>query len=286
MTTAPPPPEIPPDPVQRASDEMQRLLAIMARLRDPVGGCPWDLEQSFDTIAPYTIEEAYEVADAIARGHMGDLCDELGDLLFQAVFHAQMAAEQQIFDFADVAKAVSDKMERRHPHVFGDHAIDSADAQSAAWEDQKAAERDRKAPDDGAPASVLDDVPVALPALKRAQKLGKRMQRVGFDWPDAAAITDKVEEELNELRAELTAGDEQRIAEELGDLLFSVAQIGRRLGIDPEAALQAGNRKVERRFRDLERRVTKAGRTVSELGMEDLERAWLAAKFSEDKNAL
>lgn len=275
-------PETPAAAAQRASHEVQRLLAIMAKLRNPDGGCPWDLEQSFETIAPYTIEEAYEVADAISRGHMGDLCDELGDLLFQAVFHAQMAAEQQIFDFADVAKAVSDKMERRHPHVFGDHTVNSADAQSVAWEDQKAAERDGKTPEGCAPASVLDDVPVALPALKRAQKLGKRMQRVGFDWPDTAAIANKVEEELEELRAELMTGDEQRIAEELGDLLFSVAQIGRRLGIDPEAALQAGNRKVEGRFRRLEQDVTDSGQTVSGLGMDALERAWLRVKAEEE----
>jgi len=267
-----------PAPVSDAARQMDRLLGIMAALRDPKDGCPWDLEQDFGTIAPYTIEEAYEVADAIARHDMQDLRDELGDLLFQSVFHAQMAAEAGAFTFGDVVQAISDKMERRHPHVFGDLTIDGADQQSLAWEDQKAAERQQKSLDSGKEESILDDVPVALPALKRAQKLGKRMQRVGFDWPDAQSITEKVTEELDELRAELADGDMVRLQEELGDLLFTVAQIGRRLGIDPEDALQQGNRKVERRFRTLERMARQDGRGLEALSMTEMEVYWQNAK--------
>ncbi|MCY4237533.1 MAG: nucleoside triphosphate pyrophosphohydrolase [Rhodospirillaceae bacterium] len=267
----------------QASDtarQMDRLLDIMAALRDPTTGCPWDIEQDFETIVPYTIEEAYEVADAIARQDMESLRDELGDLLFQSVFHAQMATEAGAFTFRDVVKAISDKMERRHPHVFGNLAIEDAEQQSQAWEDQKAAERQRKSRNTDAKASILDDVPVALPALKRAQKLGKRMQRVGFDWPDTLSITEKIIEELDELRAELTTGDMARLKEELGDLLFTVAQIGRRLGIDPEDALQKGNLKVERRFRALENQVRLDGQDIEKISISELETYWQQAKSS------
>ncbi len=265
----------------QASDtarQMDRLLDIMAALRDPTTGCPWDIEQDFETIVPYTIEEAYEVADAIARQDMEGLRDELGDLLFQSVFHAQMATEAGAFTFRDVVKAISDKMERRHPHVFGDLAVEDAEQQSRAWEDQKAAERQRKSRNIGTKASILDDVPVALPALKRAQKLGKRMQRVGFDWPDAQSITEKIIEELDELRAELATGDMVRLKEELGDLLFTVAQIGRQLGIDPEDALQQGNRKVERRFRALESQVRLDGQDIEKISISEMEAYWQQAK--------
>ena len=266
-----------------AAAQIRRLLGIMAALRNPDGGCPWDLEQDFASIAPYTIEEAYEVADAIGRNDMAGLQDELGDLLFQAVFHARMAEEAGAFDFADVARAIADKMERRHPHVFGPHVfggdrVASVEAQSAAWEEHKARERVEKSQRDGESASVLDDVPAALPALLRAHKLGRRMARVGFDWPDALAITEKVTEELGELRDEIRRGDEDCIAEELGDLLFTVAQAGRRLGIDPEEALRRANRKVESRFRAVENRIRQDGGDIAALSMDDLERYWTEAK--------
>lgn len=265
--------------------QVRRLLAIMAALRNPDGGCPWDLEQDFASIAPYTIEEAYEVADAIGRNDMADLQDELGDLLFQAVFHARMAEEAGAFDFADVARSIADKMERRHPHVFGAERVASVEAQSAAWEEHKAQERNRKSGQRLENTSVLDDVPAALPALLRAHKLGRRMARAGFDWPDALSILGKVEEELDELRAEIRPevheGNEGRMAGELGDLLFTVAQVGRRLGIDPEEALRRANRKVERRFRSVEDRIRQDGRDIAALPMEDLERYWRAAKAAE-----
>lgn len=287
MTTAPAPaPGSAQEPERdsaEAAAQIRRLLGIMAALRNPDGGCPWDLEQDFASIAPYTIEEAYEVADAIGRNDMAGLQDELGDLLFQAVFHARMAEEAGAFDFADVARAIADKMERRHPHVFGPHVLGgdrvaSVEAQSAAWEEHKARERVEKSQRDGESASVLDDVPAALPALLRAHKLGRRMARVGFDWPDALAITEKVTEELGELRTEIRRGDEDRIAEELGDLLFTVAQAGRRLGIDPEEALRRANRKVESRFRAVENRIRQDGADIAALSMDDLERYWTEAK--------
>ena len=261
--------------------QIRRLLAIMAALRNPDGGCPWDLVQDFASIAPYTIEEAYEVADAIGRNDMADLQDELGDLLFQAVFHARMAEEAGAFDFADVARSIADKMERRHPHVFGEERVASVEAQSAAWEEHKAQERIEKSGQNIEITSILDDVPAALPALLRAHKLGRRMARVGFDWPDVLPIADKVAEELEELRAEIRRGDDGRMAEELGDLLFTVAQVGRRLGIDPEEALRRANRKVERRFRSVEDSIRRDGRTIAGLPMQDLERYWSEAKAAE-----
>lgn len=289
MTTDPSPPAgiataDPSDAVAEAATQIRRLLAIMAALRDPDGGCPWDLEQDFASIAPYTIEEAYEVADAILRNDMADLQDELGDLLFQAVFHARMAEEAGAFAFADVARSIADKMERRHPHVFGAERVASIEAQSAAWEEHKARERgekSRKSAQSGASASVLDDVPAALPALLRAHKLGRRMARAGFDWPDALSIVGKVTEELGELRDEMRRGDEGRIAEELGDLLFTVAQVGRRLGVDPEEALRRANRKVERRFRAVEDGIRKDGADIAALPMDELERYWETAKAAE-----
>ena len=271
----------PPDETGEAAAEIRRLLAIMAALRNPDSGCPWDLEQDFASIAPYTIEEAYEVADAIGRNDMVDLQDELGDLLFQAVFHARMAEESGAFDFADVARAIADKMERRHPHVFGEDRVASVEAQSAAWEEHKARERGEKSRKYGDSASVLDDVPSALPALLRSHKLGRRMARAGFDWPDALSIAGKVAEELGELRDEMRHGDDSRIAEELGDLLFTVAQVGRRLGIDPEEALRRANRKVERRFRAVEDGIRRDGGDIAALPMDVLERYWNAAKAAE-----
>src|SRR5690242_18132159 len=232
---------------------LDRLLAIMARLRDPNNGCPWDREQNFSTIAPYTIEEAYEVAEACERGDAAALKDELGDLLFQVVFHARMAEEAGLFAFDDVARTIAEKMLRRHPHVFADAVVPDAAAQSTAWEEHKAAERRAKAAAAGTAESALDGVGTALPALTRAEKLQRRAARVGFDWPELPPILDKIEEEIGELRHELdSGGDAGRVADEVGDLLFSVVNLARRLGTDPEQALRGACRKFERRFRRVE----------------------------------
>jgi nucleoside triphosphate diphosphatase len=238
-------------------DPLDRLLAIMARLRDPEHGCPWDREQDFDSIAPYTIEEAYEVADAIARGDMTALKDELGDLLFQVVFHARMAEEKGIFAFADVAATIVDKMVRRHPHVFGDAEIASAAAQTAAWEEHKANERAARAAAAGTRESVLDGVALAFPALLRAAKIQQRAARIGFDWPEVRPVIAKLAEEIAELEAELVTRaeggtDQARIEDEMGDILFAAANLARKLDIDPEAALRHATRKFERRFRQVE----------------------------------
>jgi nucleoside triphosphate diphosphatase len=256
---------------------MERLLEVMARLRDPAGGCPWDLEQDFATIAPYTVEEAYEVADAIARGDMESLKDELGDLLLQVVYHAQMAKEQGSFDFAAVAAAIADKMVRRHPHVFGEAQVESASAQRLAWEEVKAAERERRGG-----AGLLDDVPVALPALTRAVKLQRRAARGGFDWPDAEPVLDKIAEEVGELRAELSGPrDAGRLEDELGDLLFALVNLARHLDVDPEAALARTNRKFERRFRRIEQALAADGRSVHDTPLTQLEALWQQAKAGE-----
>lgn len=262
-----------------AAPPLDRLLAVMARLRDPDTGCPWDVEQDFLSIAPYTIEEAYEVADAIERADMDDLRDELGDLLFQVVFHSQMAAESGHFAFDDVARAITDKMIRRHPHIFADAEARSASAQTAAWEEQKAAERAEK----GRAASLLDDVPVALPALKRAGKLTKRAARVGFDWPDAERVFEKFEEEAAELRAAIKAADMANIAEEIGDLLFVCANLARKLGVEPESALRAANAKFDRRFRSIEAALAAQARTAEEATLDEMEALWLEAKKDEKK---
>jgi ATP diphosphatase len=228
---------------------IDRLLAFMARLRDPERGCPWDREQDFATIAPYTIEEAYEVADAIERGDTAALKDELGDLLFQVVFHARMAEEAGLFAFDDVAEAIAEKMERRHPHVFGDAEIASVTAQNKAWEAHKAAERQVS----GDAASVLDGVALALPALLRAAKISRRAARIGFDWPDARAVIPKLTEEIAELEGELDQGaNAAALEEEMGDLLFAAANLARKLDIEPETALRHATAKFERRFRRVE----------------------------------
>jgi MazG family protein len=228
---------------------IDRLLQIMARLRDPESGCPWDREQDFTTIAPYTIEEAYEVADAIERGDMTALRDELGDLLLQVVFHARMAEEAGLFAFDDVAAAINDKMVRRHPHVFGDAAIRSVAAQHEAWEAHKAAERAAS----GAAGSVLDGIALAFPALLRAGKVSRRAARIGFDWPDARAVIPKIAEEIAELEVELD-GDAtpSRLEDEIGDLLFAAANLARKLDVEPETALRRATAKFERRIRRVE----------------------------------
>ena len=265
------------------SASLNRLLDIMARLRDPKGGCPWDLAQTFRTIAPHTIEEAYEVADAIQQDDMEALKDELGDLLFQVVFYAQMAREQGGFDFDAISDAISDKMLRRHPHVFGDVQIGSAAAQTQAWEAQKAHERAAKAGTNAAPPSALDGVVTGLPALTRAMKLQKRAARVGFDWAHARDILDKIEEEIGELRRELDAAEQKpaRIEDEMGDLLFALVNLARRLEVEPESALRGTNAKFERRFRQVECWLRDQGRTTEQATLDEMEALWQRAKAGE-----
>lgn len=265
---------------QADEGDIRALLALMAKLRDSSGGCPWDLEQNFKTIAPYTIEEAYEVSDAVARDDMTSLADELGDLLFQVVYHAQMADERGAFRFADVVAHILAKMIRRHPHVFGDADIRDAEAQTRNWETLKAEERANKSKAEA--ASVLDNVPLALPALMRAAKLQRRMARVGFDWPDVAGVFGKIKEEIGELEVELTGTqDKARIADEFGDVLFALTNLARTLDIDPEEALRATNAKVERRFRAIETGLRHKGLTPEQASLEDMEALWVAAKRDE-----
>jgi ATP diphosphatase len=258
------------------SRPLDRLLSIMAELRDPERGCPWDREQNFSTIAPYTIEEAYEVADAIARNDPAALKDELGDLLFQVVFHTRMAEEAGMFAFEDVAAAIVDKMERRHPHVFGAAEIASVVAQNQAWEEHKAAERRDRARVAGTAESVLDGVALALPALLRAVKVQRRAARIGFDWPQAHPVFDKIAEEITELRTELDHGaDRDRLEDEVGDLLFAVANLARKLELDPEAALRRATAKFEKRFRRVE--ALAAERAIG-TDIEALEALWQEVK--------
>ena len=258
-------------------EPLARLLAVMAWLRDRQYGCPWDIDQTFKTIAPYTIEEAYEVADAIERHDMAALKEELGDLLLQVVYHSQMASEAGAFGFDDVAAAIADKMVDRHPHVFGDLKIADADAQTVSWEARKAAERARKG---SVPAGALDGVARALPALLRAEKIQKRAARVGFDWTTIGPVIDKIEEELGELRAELDAGktNPARITDELGDVLFAVANLARHCKVDPEAALRSTNDKFEKRFRYVEQQLARRGKKPAEATLEEMEALWQDAK--------
>ena len=276
-----------------AERALSRLLDLMATLRDPVRGCPWDLEQTFETIAPYTIEEAYEVADAIERGSPAKICDELGDLLFQVTFHARMAEERGWFDFAAVARAIHDKLVRRHPHVFPPPPDASATAIGLAnakgittaeflrtWEQMKAEERAAAAAsgsDTG--AGTLDDVPRALPALLRAAKLGKRASRVGFDWPDVQGVREKVLEEIREV--DEAGADASRVTEEIGDLLFAVVNWSRHLKVDPEDALRAANSKFEKRFRGMEAVAAAQGQDLQKLTAEEWEALWQRAKATE-----
>jgi MazG family protein len=263
-------------PPSDADHPIFRLLEIMDRLRDPDGGCAWDLEQSFATIAPYTVEEAYEVADAIERNDLKDLKEELGDLLFQVVFHARMADERQAFDFADVARAISDKMVRRHPHVFGDERYRTAGEQTLAWEVVKQRERTEKDQ-----AGVLDDVPVGLPALTRAVKLSKRAARVGFVWPSVKEVLDKLDEEVAELKVEVAAGDREKLRAELGDVLFVIANLARALDIEPEDALRATNAKFVRRFGFIEAALAERGKTPDQSDLAEMDALWDRAKAVE-----
>ena len=264
------------------SKETDRLIDVMARLRDPQSGCPWDIEQTFATIVPYTIEEAYEVADAIEQSDMAALKEELGDLLLQVAYHARMAEEERAFDFEDVARTIADKMIRRHPHVFGDDTVANAAVQTANWEAQKAAERAAKARTEGQETGVLDGVPRALPALMRAEKLTKRAARVGFDWPESAQIFDKIDEEIGEIREVIAeGGDHGRLEDEIGDLLFCAANLARHFRIDPETALRGANAKFERRFRSMEAAFRARGEAIADASLDEMEQCWQAAKFEE-----
>ena len=268
----------------KPSRDIARLIEIMAALRTPGTGCPWDLEQDFGTIAPYTIEEAYEVADAIARGNLEDLRDELGDLLLQVVFHARMAQEQGAFDFGGVVDAVTTKMIRRHPHIFADADGKTATAVKGMWEEIKAAERAAK-PGEAKPKSALDGVPLALPALTRALKLQDKAGRVGFDWNDPRAVLAKIREEADEIEAELDAADNvaarKKAAAEVGDLLFAVVNLARHLDADPENILRATNLKFERRFQSIERALATQGKSPKDATLAEMDALWDAAKVEE-----
>ncbi len=264
-----------------SGDAFRDLVALMARLRDPKTGCPWDAAQTFATIAPYTIEEAYEVADAIERNDMGELKGELGDLLFQSVFHARMAEEAGHFDIDDVVRSLVAKMVERHPHVFGSATIADADAQTGAWETMKAAERAKKA--QGGTASAIDGVALGLPALMRAEKLAKRAARVGFDWPSPEPVFHKLQEEIRELEEAIAAPvrDPAHVVEELGDILFVVANLCRKLSVDPEEALRAANSKFGKRFRAMETLAHTRGQDFAALTLDEQEALWAAVKTAE-----
>jgi ATP diphosphatase len=273
------------------SRDISRLIEIMAALRTPGSGCPWDLEQTFATIAPYTIEEAYEVADAIARGDLEDLRDELGDLLLQVVFHARMAQEQGAFAFGDVVQALTEKLVRRHPHVFGEARGLSAEAVEDLWQRIKAQEREEKrgrahkerAPDE--PADALAGTPVALPALTRAHKLQAKAGQVGFDWNDPLAVLAKIREETDEIEAELAAGDRAAASAEIGDLLFAVVNLARHLDVDPEATLRGANRKFERRFGAVQRALAARGKSPQAATLAEMEELWNEVKATEKRTA-
>ena len=273
--------------MSRDAEALARLIAIMQRLRDPAEGCPWDRVQTFATIAPYTIEEAYEVADAIARDDLAALREELGDLLFQVVYHARLAEEVGAFGFAEVAAGIGDKLVRRHPHVFdagaGVEPVAHAAEQNARWEQHKDAEkRARRGAGAAAAASVLDDLPLALPALTRGHKIGKRVARVGFDWPDHGGAFDKVVEEVGELRREHEQGaPKARLRDEFGDLLFALCNVARKLELDPEAALRDANAKFERRFRAVEARLRERGRSPESSDLQEMDALWDEVKRAE-----
>lgn len=257
------------------------LIEVMARLRHPDGGCPWDLEQDFKSIAPYTIEEAYEVADAIEQGDMVALEDELGDLLLQVVYHAQMAKEAGFFNFDSVAAHVTSKMIHRHPHVFGEEkAAGAKDVEGRIWEERKAQEKRKQGQD-----SILADVPLALPSVLRAQKLQKRAARVGFEWPEAIRVLDKLEEEIQELRDAIDRQDQENVHEEIGDLLFCVINYGRMIGVDCETSLRDVNNKFERRFRGIEQELKARGKTFEEVTLDEMESIWVSEKMKEKKSA-
>ena len=270
---------------QAVSDSFDRLVEIMAQLRDPKTGCPWDVEQNFETIAPYTLEEAYEVIDAIKRKDTRALQDELGDLLLQVVFHSQMASEEESFDIKDVIDGICQKMIRRHPHVFADEKYDTADEQLEAWEkikeNERHIEKSKKLWKLERESSALEGVAIALPALLRAEKLSKRAARVGFDWPNTDLIFDKIEEEIFEVHTAMQSNSRKEIENEIGDLLFAVANLARKLSVEPETALRKANDKFERRFRSMENIATKKGREFSKLDLDAQENLWEQVKSDE-----
>jgi nucleoside triphosphate diphosphatase len=270
------------------SRDIRRLIDIMAALRDPVHGCPWDVEQTFASIAPFTIEEAYEVADAIDRGATEDLREELGDLLLQVVFHARMAEEAALFDFGGVVEAITAKLVRRHPHVFGDAKAFSPDEVKALWGRIKADEKRAKlasSATDGPPqatrSGALDGIPLALPALSRAMKLQEKAGKVGFDWNDVRAVLEKIREEIVEVEAEIAEGSALALSGEVGDLLFAAVNLARHLKVDPEAALRSANAKFERRFAHIENRLAESGQTPESASLDEMERLWVEAKAEE-----
>ncbi|MCP4955912.1 MAG: nucleoside triphosphate pyrophosphohydrolase [Photobacterium aquimaris] len=261
--------------------DIDSLLKIMAKLRDPQQGCPWDLKQDFDSIVPYTIEEAYEVVDAIEQKNWGDVKEELGDLLFQVVFYSQLAQEQGLFDFNDVVAGISDKLTRRHPHVFGEAEFADEAAVKQNWEAEKAKERAEKAQDE----SLLANIPLALPALTRANKIQQRCASQGFDWDTLGPVVEKVKEELDEVMEEViqTPQQQHKIAEEMGDLLFSVVNLSRHLDVKPEHALQQANKKFERRFRQVEKNVLEQGKSLGQCSLTELDLEWNRVKQYECK---
>jgi ATP diphosphatase len=263
---------------------VEKLMAVMRTLRTPKTGCPWDLEQDFKSIAPHTLEETYEVIEAIEAGDAAAMKDELGDLLFQIAFHAQMASEQNLFDFNQVAEAVADKMIERHPHVFGDREANTAEAVLTNWETDKAKKREAAARPENKPLSALDGISTALPSVLRALKLQKRAARTGFDWTDAKDILAKIREEIGELEAEMKSASKDATEDELGDLFFALVNLARRLEIDPEGALRRTNRKFERRFREIEKRLAAQGRTLDSASLDEMEAIWTAIKQEEKKD--
>ncbi|KLK92219.1 nucleoside triphosphate hydrolase [Microvirga vignae] len=273
----------------KPSSDIARLLEIMAALRTPGTGCPWDLEQDFSSIAPYTLEEAYEVVDAIERGDLADLKDELGDLLLQVVFHARMAEEKGIFAFPDVVEAITRKLIRRHPHVFGETKDLAPEQVKVLWDEIKRAEKAERRqvrekmglPLEAREAGFLGGIPTALPALTRAQKLTNKAAKVGFDWPHPAQVIDKIHEELEEVKEASSTGKRERIEDEIGDLLFSVANLARHFGIDPETALRRTNGKFERRFGAIEEALQNQGRGLRDASLEEMEELWVRAKLTE-----
>jgi len=270
------------------SRDIARLLELMAALRTPGSGCPWDLEQSFETIAPYTIEEAYEVADAIARGDRDDLCDELGDLLLQVVFHARMAEEEGAFDFGNVVESITGKLLRRHPHVFGDSGALPVEAVNALWDrikaEEKEARAERRRHAGAGEAAALAGVPTGLPALTRALKMQEKAAKVGFDWNDPHAVLAKIREETDEIEAALNKGEQERLPGEIGDLLFAAVNLARHLRADPETALRSANAKFERRFAAIERALVERGKSPRESTLTEMDALWDAAKAAEKKD--
>lgn len=269
----------------KPSGDIERLLEIMAALRNPETGCAWDIEQTFETIVPYTIEEAYEVADAVERADLSDLRDELGDLLLQVVFHAQMAKEEGAFDFEGVVEAITSKLIRRHPHVFGSHKDRDPASIKRVWNEikagEKAARRESRGEGDGERPGFLDEVPVSIPALSRAEKLTRRAAKVGFDWPETAQVAAKIREELAEVEEAIAGGGATEIEDEIGDLLFSVVNLARHCSVDAESALRQTNTKFVRRFRAIEKALADKGREVHGCGLEEMEALWIAAKHAE-----